>query len=64
MFLEGEIKLGGCCIKGNNSEYYCKDCEYEWNKQQAIDYAYNKIESLIASVGGVDNGETFHQALI
>jgi hypothetical protein len=54
----GEIKLGGCCVsmEGNDPEYYCKDCEFEWNKQQAIDYAYDQIEILIASVGGFFNG--------
>jgi len=52
----GEIKLGGCCITDSDPEYYCKDCEHEWDKQQAIDYAYNQMELLIASVGGYFGG--------
>ncbi len=52
----GEIKLGGCCITDSDPEYYCKDCEHEWDKQQAIDYSYNQMELLIASVGGYFGG--------
>ena len=52
----GEIKLGGCCITGSDPEYYCKDCEHEWDKQQSIDYAYNQMELLITSVGGYFGG--------
>lgn len=52
----GEIRIGGCCITSDDPEYYCKECEYEWDKQEAIDYAYNQIESIIASVGGYFSG--------
>jgi hypothetical protein len=51
-----EIKLGGCCIIVGSSEYYCKDCENEWNKEQAIDAEYAKIKRLKASVGGYFGG--------
>lgn len=29
---EGKIKLGGCCITDSDPEYYCKDCENEWDR--------------------------------
>lgn len=40
----GKVKLGGCCIIEGGPEYFCKDCENEWNKEQAIDAAYGKIK--------------------
>ena len=49
---KGEIKLGGCVISGFDPEYYCKDCEHEWDMQAAIDHAYNEITGIEASVGG------------
>lgn len=52
----GEVKLGGCCITDSDPEYYCKDCHNEWNKNQAIDFAYDQINTLIASVGGFFGG--------
>lgn len=52
----GEIKLGGCNIIVGGPEYYCKDCENEWNKGQTVDVAYNKIKVLKASVGGYFEG--------
>ncbi len=52
----GEIKLGGCCIIEGAPDYYCKDCECEWSRQQAIDHAYGKIKALRASVGGYFGG--------
>ena len=53
---EGKIKLGGCCITGNDPEYYCKDCENEWDRQTAIDNVYNEIRGIKASVGGYFGG--------
>ena len=38
----GKVKLGGCVIIEGNPEYFCIDCEHEWNREQAIDEAYNK----------------------
>lgn len=52
----GKIKLGGCIICEGNPEYYCKDCGYEWNREQAIDAAYRKITGIKASVGGYLGG--------
>lgn len=49
---EGRTKLGGCCAGENDPEFYCKDCENEWDKKQAIDIAYQKIKGIKAFVGG------------
>ncbi|HBN83798.1 MAG TPA: hypothetical protein DDZ89_08130 [Clostridiales bacterium] len=46
----GELKLGGCCLFGDDPEYYCKDCESQWNKQQALDAAYRRIKVIKASI--------------
>ena len=59
LFLEaeaGKIKLGGCAIIEGNPEYFCKDCEHEWNREQALDQAYSKIKTIKASVGGYFGG--------
>jgi len=59
MFLKeerGEIKLGGCCFSDFSPEYYCKDCEHEWNKKESIDNAYGKIKGIKISVGGFFSG--------
>ena len=53
----GRIILGGCCIGEGSPEYFCKDCEHKWNREQAKDAAYNKITSIKASVGGYFGGE-------
>jgi len=50
------VKLGGCVIIEGNPEYFCIDCEHEWNREQAIDEAYNKIKSIKAFVGGYFGG--------
>lgn len=52
----GEIKLGGCCIMIGGPEYYCNVCQHEWNKDEAIDAAYNKIKGIKASIGGFFEG--------
>lgn len=52
----GEITLGGCCILEGGPEYFCKDCENEWNKEQAVEAEYAKIKGLRASVGGFFEG--------
>ncbi len=42
---EGKIKLGGCCITGDNPEYFCKDCKNEWNRQKdGENLNFNKIK--------------------
>ena len=53
---EGKIKLGGCCITDLDPEYYCKDCENEWDRQTSVDKAYNEIIGVKASVGGYFGG--------
>jgi len=53
---EGKIKLGGCCITDLDPEYYCKDCENEWDRQTSVDKAYNEIIGIKASVGGYFGG--------
>lgn len=52
----GKVKLGGCCIIEGAPEYFCNDCKYEWNREQAIDGAYSKIKTVKASVGGYFGG--------
>lgn len=52
----GKIKLGGCCIVDGNPEYFCRDCEYEWNRQQVLDAAYDRITYIEATVGGYFGG--------
>ncbi len=52
----GKVKLGGCCMMLGGPEYFCKDCEHEWNREQAIDDSYNKINTIKASVGGFFDG--------
>lgn len=52
----GKFKLGGCMLSLGDPEYVCKDCEHEWNREQAIDHAYSKIKTLKASVGGYFGG--------
>lgn len=52
----GKVKLGGCCIYQGSPEYFCKECEHGWNREQAIDAAYNRITMLKASVGGFFGG--------
>lgn len=53
---EGKIRLGGCCITGTDLEYYCTDCEFEWDRESAVDYTFNEIRGIKASVGGYFGG--------
>lgn len=52
----GKVKLSGCGIIDGNPEYFCKNCEHEWNREQAIDEAYSKIETIKTSTGGYFGG--------
>ena len=52
----GEIKLGGCSITESDPEYYCKDCQNEWSREQAINTAYAQIKGIKATVGGFFDG--------
>lgn len=56
MEAQGKIKLGGCLITDIDPEYYCNDCENEWNKKEIIDRAYGDIKGIKASVGGYFGG--------
>ncbi len=29
----GKIVCGGCCISGNDPDYRCRDCGYEFGKE-------------------------------
>lgn len=49
---DGKVILGGCEVSAGAPHYHCKDCGHEWNKIQAIDYAYRKIKTICAYVGG------------
>ncbi|WP_210237246.1 hypothetical protein [Alteribacter natronophilus] len=48
----GEISLRGCLEEPGNTEYRCRDCEHEWNVEEAVDDAYERVNWLKASVGG------------
>lgn len=52
----GKVKLGGCMIIEGSPEYFCMECEHEWNKEQAINAAYGRIKAIKASVGGYFGG--------
>lgn len=52
----GKVKIGGCIISEDAPEYFCKDCQNEWNREQAIDEGYSKIRKIKASVGGYFGG--------
>lgn len=28
----GEVSLGGCCLTGNDPQWFCKACEHEWRR--------------------------------
>tara|TARA_Y100001960_G_C14410237_1_gene697799 strand:+ start:42 stop:320 length:279 start_codon:yes stop_codon:yes gene_type:complete len=32
---EGKVILGGCVIREDAPDYHCKDCEYEWKKEES-----------------------------
>lgn len=51
---EGKVKIGGCCIEPDNPDFYCKDCDNEWTKQQAIDAFYSYIKGIDLEIGGHD----------
>ena len=53
---EGKILFGGCLITEDHPDYFCAECEHEWNKKEAIDEAYKKITVLKYSIGGFSNG--------
>lgn len=48
----GMIRLGEGCADADSPEFFCSDCEYEWNREQAIDAAYCAIKTITAAIGG------------
>lgn len=56
MEAQGKIKLGGCLITDINPEYYCNNCENEWNKKEVIDKVCGEIKGIKASIGGYFQG--------
>ena len=46
----GLIRLGEGEEAADSPEYYCNDCKYEWNREQAADAAYCGIKTLKVSV--------------
>lgn len=57
----GKVKLGGCLINIEYSpDYHCNNCENQWDKEEAIYYAYEKIKKIKVSIGGYHQG---HESL-
>lgn len=48
----GLIRLGDGDEAADSPEYFCSDCEYEWNREQAVDAAYCGIKAIQVSVSG------------
>lgn len=48
----GKIHIGGCMWPMDGPEYFCNDCRFEWNKEEAMNAAYRKISVIKAEVGG------------
>ena len=53
-----KVKLGGCCIVENAPDYFCYTCQHEWNKEDAINYAYSQIMGIRVSTGNFFDGLT------
>ena len=43
-YYEGKIKLGGCLMAENSSNYYCNDCKYEWQRVKRNEGHYEEDE--------------------
>ena len=50
MYERGEIKLGGCYITGEDPQYYCRECENEWDREAAIKHAYREIRGIKVTI--------------
>jgi hypothetical protein len=35
----GEIVLGGCCVSGDDPEWFCRDCGWAWNANRGEQWA-------------------------
>ena len=55
----GKVVLAGCCVLVDGPEYYCNDCEHEWNKLEAEAAAYARIRRMKASIGSFHEGKFF-----
>lgn len=56
MYERGEIKLGGCCVTGEDPQYYCRDCENEWDREAAIKHAYRTIRGVNVKIDNDSQG--------
>lgn len=60
-----KVFLGGCCIAMVDGipayEYHCKDCEYEYNRNDVIKNIYNKIRNIKGYVGGFFGGHKYFE---
>ena len=53
---QGKVVLGGCMVQIDGPEYECLDCQYQWNRQQAIEAAYQQVTKMTFTVGGFHQG--------
>lgn len=55
-----KVFLGGCCISMVDGfpeyEYHCKDCGFEYNRNDVINNIYSNIRSIKGYVGGFFEG--------
>ncbi|MFT9495884.1 hypothetical protein [Anaerosolibacter sp.] len=54
--VDENIRFGGCSFSLDSPSYFCHECNHEWNRDEAINEAYSKIGTIIASVGGYFEG--------
>jgi len=52
----GMIRLGEGCADADSPAFFCSDCAYEWNREQAVDAAYCAIKMIKAYAGGYTDG--------
>jgi hypothetical protein len=34
----GEIVLGGCCVRGDDPKWFCRDCGWAWNANRGVQW--------------------------
>lgn len=34
----GEIVLGGCCVSGDDPQWFCRDCGWAWNASRDVQW--------------------------
>jgi len=37
---KGKVVIGGCCLFGNDPNWYCKKCEKEWKSDNTNPYGF------------------------